>query len=464
MASVIQRASLVTLISLSVHYLCFYVFQWPLLTDTIAQWIMARTPNQYALWLLGNLGSWAKPFAMTGGLAAAGFGIIVIGLRWWTVLLVAPVFAWLFEYHSIGGHLSLWLAAVVLLHRPARRSSEASVGSLAVDRRTALAMIAGTFAVAVESFARDRHVASRAVASFDVAPFTPPLDQFGDGLVRKNVTPVAEFYGMSKNTVDPTPDPQTWSLRITLDGRVLRQVSYSDLLSLSRTSFYSTMRCVSNTLKSDLMGTAQWTGVRLRQLIDPAALPAGLAEVAILGVDGHGDSLPLDFAFSDGTLLALGMNGKSLNRTHGFPLRLVTPRYYGFKNVKWIGEIALVSKPYFGTWPKMGYTKDPLVHTGCFIDRVVRDGGQIRLGGVAFAGDRGIREVQVRADNGAWRNVVLEEPISPLTWRRWIVALPVAEAATVQARAMDGTGRSQADEESPLFPDGVRGPTIRKVS
>jgi DMSO/TMAO reductase YedYZ molybdopterin-dependent catalytic subunit len=372
MASVIQRASLVTLISLSVHYLCFYLFDWPLLTDTIAQWTMARTPNQYALWLLGNLGSWAKPFAMTGGLAAVGFGIIVVAFRWWAVLLAVPAFAWLFDYYSAGGHLSLWVTALVLLHSPLRRTSGSPQRVRMTDRRTALTMIAGTVAVAVESFARDRRVASRAVASFEIAPFNPPADSFGEGLVRKNVTPVAEFYGMSKNTVDPTPDPQTWRLSITLDGRVLRKVSYSDLLSLPRTSFYSTMRCVSNTLKSDLMGTAQWTGVRLGQLIDPAALPGGLAEVAVIGVDGHGDSLPVGFAFSAGSLLALGMNGKSLDRTHGFPLRLVTPRYYGFKNVKWIGEIAFVSKPYFGTWPKMGYTKDPLVHTGCFIDRIVR--------------------------------------------------------------------------------------------
>lgn len=456
MADLIFRSSRATLIALLAHYLCFYLFDWPLLTDTIAQWIMARTPNQYAVWLLGNLGAWAKPLAMTGGLAAAGFGVALITLRWWTVLLIAPLFAWLFDYWPVGGNVSMWGVAALVTRLPARRFSP--------ERRAAFAMIAGTAAVAVESFVRDRWVARRAAEPFDVAKFDPPADNFGTGLVRKNVTPVSEFYGMSKNTVDPTPDPAGWRLRLTVDGRKVREAGYSDLLGMARTNHYGTMRCVSNTLKSDLMGTALWTGVRLRQLIDPSSLPRGIAEVAFVGVDGHGDSLPLEFAFSDNVVLAVGMNGKSLDRTHGFPIRLIAPRYYGFKNVKWICEIAFVKQPYFGTWPKMGYTKEPVVHTGCYIDRIVRNGGQIRVGGVAFAGDRGIREVQVRADGGQWMDVTLEEPLSPLTWRRWMSALPDSSPRYLQARAMDGAGQWQADSESSLFPDGVKGPTIRKVT
>ena len=186
--------------------------------------------------------------------------------------------------------------------------------------------------------------------------------------------------------------------------------------------------------------------------------------MAIIGVDGHGDSLPPEFAFSDAALLAIGMNGRTLDRTHGFPVRLIVPRYYGFKNVKWIGEIAFASQPYFGTWPKMGYTKEPVVHTGSHIDRIVRTATELRLGGVAFAGDRGIRAVQVRADGGQWLDATLEAPLSPLCWRRWVATIPVRDAKQVQARAMDGTGTWQSDAETPLFPNGVDGPTIRSVS
>jgi DMSO/TMAO reductase YedYZ molybdopterin-dependent catalytic subunit len=303
------------------------------------------------------------------------------------------------------------------------------------------------------------------VSPIDLFPFDPASERqgFGAGLVRKPVTPVKEFYVMSKNTVDPAISPADWRLRITLDGDTLRSFTYSELLSLPRSTRYVTLRCVSNTLKSDLMGTAQWTGVRLSQLIDARRLPSGLVEAALIGVDGHGDSLPLDYAFSEHTLLAMGMNGKTLNRDHGFPLRLLAPRYYGFKNVKWIGEIALTSAPYYGTWPKMGYTKEPVIHTMSYIDRVKKQEGKVDLGGVAFAGDRGVRRVQVRADDGEWKDAVLETPLSAYTLTRWVATLDVDAAEQVECRAQDGNHQWQANREKPLFPDGVAGPTIKRV-
>lgn len=466
MKTAISNASRATLVGLAMHYLWFYFAGGPLWTDTIAQWIMARTPSPYALWMLANLGGWAKPLAMTGGLAALGFGVTLGALarraRWMVSLMLAMAmaFGWWFDYRSIPGQSSFWIgAAVALMLLSQRRRSPLHGG---VSRREAIVMVAGTVAVAAESFAREQRLSRRPAAAIDVASFHPPLENFGQGLVRKAVTPVPEFYGMSKNTVDPSTEPRAWRLRLTVDGNLVREISYADLLGLPRTSQYSTLRCVSNTLKSDLMGTALWTGVRLRQLIDPASLPDGVVEVAVIGVDGHGDSLTPGFAFSGGTLLALGMNGKSLDRTHGFPIRLVTPRYYGFKNVKWIGEIAFVRKPYLGTWPKMGYTKDPVVHSGSHIDRIVRDGSQLRVGGVSFAGDRGIGRVQVRADRQPWIDAQLEEPLSRLTWRRWIATISVG-ASVVEARARDGDGAWQADIETPLFPNGVEGPTVRSV-
>ncbi len=457
----ICAGSCATLVALIIHYLCFYIAGVPLWTDTIAQWIMARTPNQYAVWLLGNLGQFAKPLAMTGGLAALGFAVTLIALsrRWGLIAgpALALVFVKIFGYSSIAGVLSFWGPALaVTLALDARPSFNRS-------RRLALVMMAGTVAVAVESLIRNAGMAAHSAAPVELAPFQPPLDMFAPGLVRNAVTPVPSFYGMSKNTVDPAIDARAWRLRVTVDARVVRELTYADVLSLPHATYYATMRCISNTLKSDLMGTAQWTGIRLGQLMSRESLPPEISEVAIIGVDGHGDSLSVDYAYSRQTLFAIGMNGKSLDRVHGFPMRLMVPRYYGFKNVKWIGEIAFHSHPYFGTWPKMGYTREPMVHTGSFIDRILRSGTQLRIGGVSFAGDRGIRAVQVRADQGVWVDATLEDPLSPFTWRRWTAALDAASARMIQARAMDGSGCWQSDSERPLFPDGVAGPTVRTV-
>jgi hypothetical protein len=266
---------------------------------------------------------------------------------------------------------------------------------------------------------------------------------------------------MSKNTVDPVAEPRSWSLRITLDGAPLKSYSYAELLALPRTRRITTMRCVSNTLKSNLMGTAEWSGLFLGQLFDRTRVPDAVVEVAFIGADGHDDSIAAERAFSGELLLAIGMNGRTLDRVHGFPFRLVAPRYYGFKSVKWLSEIRLVTRPYSGTWQRMGYTKEPEVHTMSFVDRVVSDDGRLQIGGVSFAGLRGIRQVQIRAGQGERVDAALEKPLSQFTWTRWKGEL-AAGAVSVEARALDGHGRWQAVQESPLFPNGVAGPTIRK--
>lgn len=434
----LRRSSLAALAVCALNYLLFLAAGAPLLTDRIAEWIMARTPNNHAVFLLTWLGEWAKPLAATGGLAA-------IGAAAWVAVFAAE-------------------AARSRLRRASKPAPAPAAGVTRRDVFTPLLMAGGTALVAGESFLRNRAYAARAAEPQVLYPFQPPPDTFGEGLARPFFTPVEAFYGMSKNTVDPVIDPREWRLEITLDGHPLRSVSYAELLSLPRLQRVTTMRCVSNTLKSNLMGTAEWSGLPLRQLIDPSRIPAGVVEVAFLGADRHDDSLDPRHALSDDVLLALGMNGMTLNRTHGFPIRLVAPRYYGFKSVKWLREIRLVTQPYTGLWPRMGYTKEPVVHTGCFIDRVRREGERLRLGGVAYAGIRGVRRVEVRAGGGEWVEAQLETPMARYTWTRWKAELEASRAEFVQARAQDGEGRWQAEQEKPLFPDGVAGPTIKRVT
>ena len=430
----IRISSLAALTLCAVNYAGFLVLGWPLLTDRIAEWIMAHTPNQYSVAILHACGEWAKPFAATGALAAIGF------------VLFCVVFGW------------------SLFRKPLPAPDPSRRQFLSTSFAVPLVMTAGTAAVAVESWSRNRAYAARAVEPSPLWPFAPPPDTFAPDVVRPIVTSVDSFYGMSKNTVDPVIDPRTWRLQVTVDGRPHKSYSYAELLALPRTQRYTTMRCVSNTLNSNLMGTAEWSGLFLRQLVDPARVGASVVEVAFLGADGHDDSLPVETAFSDELLLAIGMNGNTLNQVHGFPFRLLAPRYYGFKSVKWLAEIRLVTQPYFGTWPKMGYTKEPVIHTMSYFDRVRRAGDGLVVGGVSFAGLRGVRQVQIRAGQGSWVEADLDTPVSPYALTRWKARISAPGATMVEARAMDGAGRWQAVEERPLFPDGVAGPTIKKLS
>lgn len=458
----IRWASFATLVGIVFHYALFYVAGVPLLTETIAEWIMARTPSRYAIYILAFFGAWAKPFAVTGGLATLGALLWLTRFRWWLGLPLAALALAALPYRHPAGLVAFFGPALVTLY--ATRNS-----TLPTARRhflLASIMSLGTVAVALESYLRNEAFARLAVKPVPLFPFTPPVEKepFAPPLVRKAVTPIAEFYGMSKNTIDPLIQPDTWRLKITIDGRLVRQFRYAELLSIPRQERYVTLRCISNTLQSNLMGTALWSGFRLDQLITRDQLPSHIVEVAVIGVDGHGDSFPIDYAFSDQTLLALGMNGQTLDRTHGFPVRLLTPKYYGFKNVKWIGEIRFVTRPYTGTWPQMGYTKEPVIHTCSFLDKAMKVEAGIAVGGISFAGVRGIRAVRIRIDNSTWIPAQLETPLSAFTWTRWRAVISVSTAAVIEVQAQDGQGNWQAQFESPLFPNGVDGPTVRRVS
>ena len=430
----IRDSSLAALAGILVSYAAFYLAGWPLATEAIAEWIMAETPSAWAVPILTVLGDWAKPWAITGGLAALGFALwIPVFLyrqhrRWlWFALVpvLAAFYAWRFEYFSLLGNVAFWLPSSIALWalvfppfgRLARNvARDASLktsppddhrGLLVADARrreflVSTAMLSGTVGVAVESYVRNRSIGASAIVPVPLFPMVMPANQLPKGLVRQPITPVGQFYVMSKNSVDPALDPRRWRLRIKREGRAVRDFSYSELLSLPRQQRYQTLRCISNTLKTDLMGTAYWSGLRLEQLCDRREAGDGAVEAVVLGVDGHGDSFPIQYAFENEFMLALGMNGQTLNRNHGFPMRLLVPRYYGFKNIKWIAEIDFVTKPYFGTWPKRGFSKDSFVHTMSHIDRITRQAGGLRIGGVAFAGVRGVSRVEARVDQGAW--------------------------------------------------------------
>jgi DMSO/TMAO reductase YedYZ molybdopterin-dependent catalytic subunit len=480
----IRTSSLAAVAGLIPHYILFYAVNIPLLTDQISEWIMARMPSRYTVSILEHMGAWAKPSAQTGALATLGFvlflarfgGTFVRGRRATAAVTVvfgmAAAFAlsWSCGYASVLGSVAFWapaLGIIALEKRGDEKRSRVEVAGrrqvlVQMARAFPLLMGGGVVAIAAESFLRDRWLAKRAAQPSYLFPFETPADRltFGDGLVRKAVTPVREFYGMSKDSVDPVVDTRTWRLKVTLEGHVLRTFTYGDLLAMKRELRYVTLRCISNTLESDLMGTAEFQGVHLWQLVDANALPPGIVETALIGVDGHDDSLKLEYAFGPETLLAVAMNGKTLSRTHGFPVRLLAPRYYGCRNVKWISEIRFVREPYHGTWQRLGYTNEPVIHAASHIDHMRRDGLMIEFGGVSFAGSRGIRAVRVRANGGPWEPARLEPALSPYTWTRWVARVQAREGAAIEANAQDGCGAWQTLAPTNPFPNGPDGPTI----
>jgi hypothetical protein len=85
-------------------------------------------------------------------------------------------------------------------------------------------------------------------------------------------------------------------------------------------------------------------------------------------------------------------------------------------------------------------------------------GRRVSVGGIAFAGSRGISKVEVSTDNGTtWRDAVIKEPLSQYSWVLWAAELDLTSQQTLPVRATDKSGNVQTSEIREPFPDGTTG-------
>ncbi len=277
------------------------------------------------------------------------------------------------------------------------------------------------------------------------------------------ITSVADFYHVSKNIVDPVVDRSGWSL--TIGGMVDREQTFTldQLNALATTKKITTLGCISNTLNGDLVGTAEWQGIPLVQLLATAGVQPGVVDLKFHCADDYEDSIPLERAFDPDTMVVVGMNGAPLTDDHGAPARLIIPGIYGMKNVKWVERIDLVDEDFQGYWQTRGWSDPALYQIWGRID--YPDGDDLEPGpavaaGMASAGDRGVSRVEVSLDDGeTWADAILEPSINPpFTWVRWAFPFEaVSGDYRMKIRATDGEGTLAPEDERDPLPDGATG-------
>jgi DMSO/TMAO reductase YedYZ molybdopterin-dependent catalytic subunit len=279
------------------------------------------------------------------------------------------------------------------------------------------------------------------------------------------ITANRRHYVVDESIIDPDVDAASWHLRI--DGLVGRPLTlgYDELLALPAVEQYVTMQCISNLVGGDLVGTAKWTGVPLAAVLERAGGPAGRAvRVVFHAVGGYTDSLPMAKALDRETMVAYGMNDSTLPRAHGYPVRIIAPGIYGMKSVKWLRRIEVVDYDYRGYWERSaGWDNVAVIKTASRIDvpgKLASVKGEITVMGMAWAGDRGIRRVEVSFDGGrSWVPATLRRELAPATWRQW--RLPWSPKATgrtvIQVRAVDGLDGPQIATPAPPHPSGASG-------
>ncbi len=214
------------------------------------------------------------------------------------------------------------------------------------------------------------------------------------------------------------------------------------------------------------IGAANWTGVRLRDLLEQAGLVADARDVMPEGLDDHQvrRPLPLAKALADDTIVALEMNGEPLLPDHGFPARLVVSGWVGGAWIKWLGRIQVATEPLHSPYNTTEYvligphypTENPAlgpvitempVMSVIELDRpAILPPGRHTIRGRALAGESRARAVAYRIDDGPWQDADLIGPNIDAAWVRWEFNWDAPPGDhEIGVRATDERGRPQPD-------------------
>jgi len=301
--------------------------------------------------------------------------------------------------------------------------------------------------------------------------------------LRYDVTPAGLHYLLIHYDI-PATDASTWRLEVA--GNVARPLSLSmdDIRSRPARTLTVTMECAGNgrvrmpnRVRSqpwivEAVGTAQWTGTPLADVLAEAGVGADSVEIVFSGID-HGvqgeveqdyqRSLTLEEARREDLLLVWAMNGQPLLPQHGAPLRLIVPGWYGMASVKWLNRIEAVTSPFQGYQQVTAYriqkTEDdpgepltrmkvralmapPGIAEFPSLSRLV-DAGEVELTGRAWSGFAPIARVEVGVD-GDWHEADLGAADGSFAWQPWSWAWQAEPGEhLLSCRATDSSGNTQ---------------------
>ncbi|TPG59660.1 molybdopterin containing oxidoreductase [Roseomonas nepalensis] len=336
-------------------------------------------------------------------------------------------------------------------------------------------------------------------------------------LLDDDVTPAERMFVRNNGQVPEAPaDPQRWRFRLDGEVNTPLELTVGELGSgrfplVTRRlqlecggngrSFFSP-ETRGNQWGNGAVSCAEWTGVRLRDLLQAAGVKESGKFTGHFGADPHlsGDperqaisrGMRLEKALDEDTLVAIRMNGQPIPLIHGAPLRLVTPGWPGSLSQKWLTRVLVRDRPHDGQG--MGGTSYR-VPVAPIVPGSRNDGSGFRdlesmpvrsvltnlangtrlpagtrgldLRGQAWAGDRTVRAVHASVDFGTtWQEMRTDGPPNRHAWQRWSgrVSLPSDGYFEVWYRATDSDGMMQPHVAANWNPQGYGSNAISRAA
>jgi DMSO/TMAO reductase YedYZ molybdopterin-dependent catalytic subunit len=318
--------------------------------------------------------------------------------------------------------------------------------------------------------------------SYRFVDLESPVEYFNTWL-----TPVPHFFVRNHMHEPSELDPADW--RLSVGGEVEKPftLTLAELSKLETHSVVNTLECAGNGRSlhrpqvpgiqwgKGAVGTAQFSGPRLRELLQRAGVKSTGKHVMFRGLDEVPGkvppfirSIPIEKALDPDTLIATHMNGSPLAKHHGFPARALVPGWIGAASCKWITEIKVLDQESAGNFMSPAYRlpnepvkpgdtvkpEDTHPVTALGVKSVISGPsdaarlkpGKIAIHGVAWAGEAEIARVEISIDGGAtWNPATLSHEQSRYAWRLWSYDWKSARSGdhTIMSRATDTQGRTQ---------------------
>ncbi|MBZ0299254.1 MAG: molybdopterin-dependent oxidoreductase [Anaerolineae bacterium] len=351
-----------------------------------------------------------------------------------------------------------------------------------IDRRQFLIRLGGATAAItvvgalVGSMAGEGGMTTGALGGNEADPSDPSLPnadasvQLAPG-TRPEVTAVADHYRIDISLQPPEIDLNTWKLRFVVSetsyrDKTLAELTMDDLRALPSIEKYITQGCISNPIAGGLISTVLWKGVSMQEVLKKVDLPENTTHLLITSADGFYETVSLEeINGNPWVMLAYDWGGEPLPVRNGFPLRIHIPDHYGMKQPKWIMKIEALDYDLDGYWVERTWDKQAFVRATSVIDtvateNVITDGDQklIPVGGIAWAGARGISKIEVSVDDGDWTEAELRERLSDESWVIWRYNWQFdAGSHKFAVRCYDGMGKMQVTDPAPEHPSGATG-------